>query len=124
MPGEDAREFLHNIRGVIADDGVRIEEILNFPAVSSAEKSDLMTAIQTLASRHDAKAPVIPTMLTGFTDSHYFRQLSLIAYGFTPLEIAPEQERTVHGANERVSIDNLRGAIERTVALLRIMGGR
>ncbi len=124
LPGENALEFLHNIRGLIADDSVRIEEILNFPAVSSPEKSDLMTAIHTLASRRDAKAPVIPTMLTGFTDSHYFRQLGLIAYGFTPLEITQEQERTEHGANERVSINNLRGAIERTVALLRIMGGR
>ncbi len=124
LPSEDALDLLHNIRQTIADDSIRIEEILNFPAAASPEKSDLMTAIQTLASRHDAKAMVIPTMLTGFTDSHYFRQLGLIAYGFTPLEIAPEQERTVHGANERVSISNLRGAIERTAALLRIMGGR
>jgi len=124
LPGEDAGSFLQTIREVIGDDNVKIEVILNFPSASSPEKSSLMNAIETLAARHDGKAPVIPTMLTGFTDSHYFRRLGLVAYGFIPLEVTQEQARTVHGANERVSIDNLRRAIERMTSLLRIMGNR
>ncbi len=124
LPGEDAGSFLQTIRGQIGDDNVKIEVILNFPSASSPEKSSLMNAIEALAARHDGKAPVIPTMLSGFTDSHYFRGLGLVAYGFIPLEVTQEQARTVHGANERVSIDNLRRAIERMTSLLRIMGNR
>jgi acetylornithine deacetylase/succinyl-diaminopimelate desuccinylase-like protein len=82
-----------------------------------------MTAIQTLAKTHD-KAPVVPTMLNGFTDSHYFRQKGLVAYGFIPLEFGEAQGRTVHGANERIGIKNLRASIERMVDLLKIFGGR
>lgn len=124
LPGEDASSFLETIRELIGDDNVKIEVILNFPSESSPEKSSLMDAIEALAARHDGKAPVIPTMLTGFTDSHYFRRLGLVAYGFVPLEVTQDQARTVHGANERVSIDNLRRAIERMTSLLRIMGNR
>jgi len=124
LPGEDPKSFLQTIRELIGDDNVKIEVILNFPSESSPEKSSLMNAIEALAARQDGKAPVIPTMLTGFTDSHYFRRLGLVAYGFIPLEVTQDQARTVHGANERVSIDNLRRAIERMTSLLRIMGNR
>jgi acetylornithine deacetylase/succinyl-diaminopimelate desuccinylase-like protein len=124
LPGQDAKSFLQTIRELIGDDNVKIEVTLNFPSESSPEKSSLMNAIEVLAARQDGKAPVIPTMLTGFTDSHYFRRLGLVAYGFIPLEVTQDQARTVHGANERVSIDNLRRAIERMAALIRIMGNR
>jgi acetylornithine deacetylase/succinyl-diaminopimelate desuccinylase-like protein len=124
LPGEDAAAFIQTLRGVIGDDNIRVEVILNFPSESSPEKSTLMKAIETLADRDDSKASVIPTMLTGFTDSHYFRRIGLVAYGFIPLEVTQEQARMVHGANERISIDNLRHAIERMASLLRIMGDR
>jgi len=124
LPGEDSKSFLQTVRELIADENVKIEVILNFPSESSPEKSTLMSAIELLAARKDGKAPVIPTMLAGFTDSHYFRQLGLVAYGFIPLETTQEQARTVHGANERVSINNLRQAIERMTILLRIIGNR
>ena len=97
--------------------------ILNFPAISSPEKSLLMSAIRTLAEKHD-HAEVVATMLDGFTDSHYFRQFGLVAYGFIPLETTAAEEHTVHGANERIAISDLRGGIERMVELLKILGGQ
>jgi acetylornithine deacetylase/succinyl-diaminopimelate desuccinylase-like protein len=124
LPGEDAASFLKTLRELIADDNVKMEVTLNFPSESSPEKSALMSAIETMAARQDKKVPVIPTMLAGFTDSHYFRQLGLVAYGFIPIEVTQEQARTVHGANERISISNLRASIERMTELLEIVGNR
>jgi len=124
LPGEDAPSFLKTMRDLIADDNVKMEVLLNFPSESSPEKSTLMSAIEMMAARQDKKVPVIPTMLAGFTDSHYFRQLGLVAYGFIPIEMTQEQIRTVHGANERISISNLRASIERMTELLEIMGNR
>jgi acetylornithine deacetylase/succinyl-diaminopimelate desuccinylase-like protein len=124
LPGEDPKNFEKVLKEVIGDDKVRIDEILNFPSLSSPEKSELMSAIETLAKRKDNGAPVIPTMLSGFTDSHYFREKGLIAYGFTPLESSPDEADTVHAENERISIANLRGGLERMVELLQVMGGR
>jgi len=124
LPGEDAKAFLQTLKELIGDENIKLDVLLNFPSASSPEKSTLMSAIEQLAARLDNKAPVIPTMLAGFTDSHYFRQLGIVAYGFIPLEVTQEQARTVHGANERVSISNLRGAIERMTRLLRIVGNQ
>jgi len=123
LPGDDPNAMLTKLRDVIADNTIKIDELLNFPSVSSPDKSALMTAIQTLAKTHD-KLPVVPTMLNGFTDSHYFRQKGLVAYGFIPLEFGEAQGRMVHGANERIAIKDLRDGIERMVDLLKTFGGR
>ncbi len=123
LPGDDPAVMIKTISKLVDDKHVRIDQILNFAPISSPEKSALMTAIRKLAGQQ-AKAEVVATMLVGFTDSHYFRQAGLVAYGFIPLESTPDASRTVHGANERIAVSNLRGGIERMVDLLKILGGR
>jgi acetylornithine deacetylase/succinyl-diaminopimelate desuccinylase-like protein len=124
LPDEDPKAFIKVIRETIGDDKIKFEQLLNFPTLASPERSELMNAIATLARRKDKDAAVIPTMLTGFNDSHYFRQHGLVAYGFIPIEVTEQQGHTVHGANERIPIKTLRGGIERMVELLKIMGGQ
>ncbi len=123
LPGSDPKKFLAALEKAIGDNDIKVATILNFPPVSSPQKSELMTAIETLARRTD-KAPVVPTMLAGFTDSHYFRQKKLIAYGFIPISINPDEARGVHGINERISVKELGDGIQRMVTLLEILGGR
>jgi acetylornithine deacetylase/succinyl-diaminopimelate desuccinylase-like protein len=124
LPGTDRNRFLRTIRKVVGNKDVRkIDVILNFPPVSSPQRSELMTAIQTLAHR-DGNAPVVPTMLAGFTDSHYFRQQKIVAYGFIPLEITRDEMNGIHGINERVGVAELGASIKRMVELLKILGGR
>jgi acetylornithine deacetylase/succinyl-diaminopimelate desuccinylase-like protein len=123
LPGDDPAAMIKTINRLTADDRIKVDPILNFPARSSPEKTPLMAAIRTLAARHD-QAEVVSTLQIGFTDCHYFRDLGLIAYGFIPIEARPEESRTIHGVNERIAIANLRGGIERMVDLLKILGGR
>lgn len=106
---------------MIADDTIKVDVILNFPAVSSPRNSHLMSAIQHLAE--DEKARVVPTMTAGFTDSHYFRQKGLAAYGFIPIELTPEQERGVHGINEHIPVKEIGAGIRRMVQLLEYAAG-
>jgi acetylornithine deacetylase/succinyl-diaminopimelate desuccinylase-like protein len=122
LPGDNPKSFLNKLRKVIGDPSIKIDVLLNFPSVSSPDRSILMNAISDLARRE--KAPVAATMTAGFTDSHYFRDLGIVAYGFVPLEITPAQERTIHGANERIPVKNLGDGIRRMVRLLEFLGGR
>jgi acetylornithine deacetylase/succinyl-diaminopimelate desuccinylase-like protein len=124
LPDEDPKAFTKVIRDLIGDDKIKIEQLLNFPTLASPERSELMNAIVTLARRKDNDAPVIPALLTGFNDSHYFRQHGMVAYGFVPIEVSEAEGHTVHGANERIPIKALTGGIQRMVELLRIMGGQ
>jgi acetylornithine deacetylase/succinyl-diaminopimelate desuccinylase-like protein len=122
LPGEDPQRVLGNIRKAIGDDSIKTEVLLNFPAVSSPRKSLLMDAIDHLAESENNER-VVPTMIAGFTDSHYFRQKGLIAYGFIPIEVPPAAERGVHGIDERIPVKELGAGIQRMVQLLEYAGG-
>jgi acetylornithine deacetylase/succinyl-diaminopimelate desuccinylase-like protein len=120
LPGESPQQVIANLRKVIADDGIRIDVMLNFPAESSPRKSQLMTAIGKLAAANNTV--VVPMMIAGFTDSHYFRQEGLDAYGFIPIEASAAEMRGVHGLNERVAVRELGAGVRRMVELLKLMG--
>jgi acetylornithine deacetylase/succinyl-diaminopimelate desuccinylase-like protein len=120
LPGDDPQRVLGTIKKVIDDKSIKTEVTLNFPSISSPRKSQLMTAISKLAQSEDAR--VVPTMIAGFTDSHYFRQKGLIAYGFIPIELTPAEMRGVHGINEHIPVKELGAGIRRMVELLEYMG--
>jgi acetylornithine deacetylase/succinyl-diaminopimelate desuccinylase-like protein len=124
LPDEEPKAFIKIIRELINDDNIKIEQLLSFPTMTSPERSELMNAIVTLSRHQDKDAPVIPAMLTGFNDSHYFRQRGLVAYGFVPIKFTEHEASMIHGDNERIRITSLRDGIERMVELLRIMGGQ
>ncbi|HEV2171773.1 MAG TPA: M20/M25/M40 family metallo-hydrolase [Candidatus Binatus sp.] len=122
LPGSDPKTVINEIKKAIDDDTIKIDTILNFPPISSPSRSPLMTSIETLAKDHD-QASVVPSMIIGFTDSHYFRQKKVVSYGFIPVEVLPAQGKGVHGINERIGVKELSDGIKRMVELLKIFGG-
>lgn len=122
LPGADPQVVVANLRKAIDDNSIKVEMLLNFPSISSPRDSLLMKAIDDLAQNKDAR--VVPTMNDGFTDSHYFRQKGLVAYGFIPIEIPPKLESGVYGVNERIPVKQLGAGIRRMVELLQSLGGR
>ena len=107
LPGERCEDFTRSIREVIADDQVEIETLLSFPSRSSASDTPLFHAIERVAATRDPRALVIPRMIGGFTDAHWFRERGIVAYGFVPRWLSSKDTRGIHGADERVSIENL-----------------
>jgi acetylornithine deacetylase/succinyl-diaminopimelate desuccinylase-like protein len=47
-------------------------------------------------------------MLSGYTESQLFRQFGIIAYGWAPIYTTIEEDKGVHGNNERKSFKNIR----------------
>jgi acetylornithine deacetylase/succinyl-diaminopimelate desuccinylase-like protein len=122
LPGDDQKQFLDNIKKAINDDSIKVEVRLNSPPTpSSPSKSPLMSAIEELAGKYD-KSSVVPTMVSGFTDSRYFRRKNVVAYGFTPLDLPPSEFRGVHGIDERLSVKEMGAAIKRMTMLLENFG--
>jgi acetylornithine deacetylase/succinyl-diaminopimelate desuccinylase-like protein len=120
LPGEDPKQILSDIDKLIADSNIKVETLLNFPAVASPADSPLMTAIDSLAQSENAVT--VPTMIAGFTDSHYFRQKGLVAYGFIPIELTEAEEHGVHGVDEHLPIKQLGDGIHRMADLLQLFG--
>ena len=108
LPDEDRAAFLREFTAVINDPAIRIEQIIGFtPAVSSRD-NPLYRAIEAAIRRRYPGASVAPSVQTGFTDSHWFRDLGIASYG-AQLFLIPEAESAgTHGNNERISIENIK----------------
>lgn len=119
LPGESCAEFVAKLRGVIADPTVSLEVDLSFSAAASPAETPLMEAIRRVAARSRPAGVVVPRVITGFTDAHWFRARGIVSYGFVPRRLRPAETRGVHGANERISIENLALGVEATLDILR-----
>ncbi len=120
LPGQSADAFVRSIVDTIADREVDVDILLNFPPSSSPTDTALFDAIRTMARRENA--PVVPAVLRGFTDSHFFREKGVVSYGFTPFELSPDDLGRMHGIDERISTANLREATRRLLEILELVG--
>jgi acetylornithine deacetylase/succinyl-diaminopimelate desuccinylase-like protein len=114
LPGASCASFGDDLQRLVADTGVRVETLLSFPSRSSPIDTPLYRAIESVAAGHSPQAVVVPRVLAGFTDAHFFREVGIVAYGFVPRWHRAGELRGVHGPNERISVRNL----ERGVAML------
>lgn len=113
LPGEDPRRFIATLTDVIDDPGIEIEPLLMIDAAESRPGTPLWRALEATARAQDSDAILVPNVIPGFTDSHFFRELGLVAYGWTPFVISP-REGPAHGADERMLVAN----VERGPAIL------
>ena len=60
-------------------------------------------------------------MISGFTDAHWFRDLGIVAYGFVPRSLTPDELGRVHGPDERVRLKALDESIRLTVEVIRAL---
>jgi acetylornithine deacetylase/succinyl-diaminopimelate desuccinylase-like protein len=70
----------------------------------------LFDACRAFVDAHDPDAILVPTICTGFTDSHYARStFQSVAYGFWPVRTTPYAVAAagVHGHDERIHVDDL-----------------
>jgi acetylornithine deacetylase/succinyl-diaminopimelate desuccinylase-like protein len=118
LPGDSCQQFVARLASAIDDPGVSIETELSFPADASPTETPLMEAIRRVAAKSRPAGVVVPRVITGFTDAHWFRAKGIVSYGFVPRRLRPAETRGVHGANERVSIENLDFGTEATLDVL------
>lgn len=108
LPGEEPTQFIEELRKVIDDDAIVIEPILTFGNGASPFESDFVRAVETVVSRHHKRVHVVPNILSGFTDSHFFRDLGVRCYGFSPFILPDNDLRGIHGNDERISVENMK----------------
>jgi acetylornithine deacetylase/succinyl-diaminopimelate desuccinylase-like protein len=113
LPGQSADGALKLIKRLLADMGL---DRFEFEIIHAAEPSE--SKLDTLLFRHitevlrefDSGYSVAPFLLTGSTDSRFFRRRGSVCYGFQPFLADMnygEMWRTLHGVDERISVKNL-----------------
>ena len=108
LPDQDPAAFRETLATVINDPAIELEEILLFSPAVSPTDTPLYRAIVAVTKRHFPDAVVTPAVSTGFTDSHFFRDVGIASYGFAPIVLDEGERATVHGNSERISVENVR----------------
>jgi acetylornithine deacetylase/succinyl-diaminopimelate desuccinylase-like protein len=119
LPGQEPAAFLSDLRTIVGDPEVTLETTLSFPTSGSPADSVLVDAVRAMAADELAGAPVVASVIPGFTDSHWFRTIGIASYGFVPLVLQERDQRSVHGVDERVAEDNLGQGVRLLTSVLR-----
>jgi acetylornithine deacetylase/succinyl-diaminopimelate desuccinylase-like protein len=119
LPDQSPELFLRELALIVNDSNIEIETLLSFaPAVSPTDNA-LFRGIEAVTKKYYPGAPVIPGVVGGFTDSHFFRDMGIVSYGYAPTMLSPGERRGFHGNNERLSIKNLETGVAGLSDLLR-----
>ncbi len=119
LPDQDPELFLEDLATIINDDRISIERIMGFTPAVSKTATPLYDAI-TEVSASAFGAQVVPTVSGGFTDSHFFRDLGITSYGYSPFAFTTAEFAGVHGNDERVSVRNIETGVQVYYDLLRV----
>lgn len=107
LPDQSPRLFIRDLRASLDQPSVSIEVLMSFtPAISSTD-TELYRALENVTARRHPGSTILPAVTAGFTDSHFFRDLGIVAYGFSPAVIPSSDQGGVHGNNERISVQNI-----------------
>ena len=104
LPDREVKEFLADFKNIVEPFDVDVQVLLSFKRGVSSRDSSLYKTIEKVTSELYKNSKVIPSVATGFTDSHFTRDLGIESYGFNPTLYPAGEARGIHGNNERVSI--------------------
>jgi acetylornithine deacetylase/succinyl-diaminopimelate desuccinylase-like protein len=110
LPDTDAERYLERVRRGLGA-GVQVEVILTSPP-SPPSPTD-HPIYRAVAGVLDRTAPVVPAFIPGFTDSRYFRERDIPAYGVSPFFLEPQTFLGIHGVDESIPLDELDRGVER-----------
>jgi acetylornithine deacetylase/succinyl-diaminopimelate desuccinylase-like protein len=106
--GEDA--VRERLTGVLGDGPYEVDFVEDVVGNRSDFGGPLAEAITSWVSETEPGAEVLPLMMAGFSDSHWFRKaFGATVYGFCPQNTMRLEEEVplVHGADERVAVGDV-----------------
>jgi acetylornithine deacetylase/succinyl-diaminopimelate desuccinylase-like protein len=108
LPGHSPQAFVEELKGIIDDPKVEIEEVYRSDTIPSPVQTELFDVLKEVTQERVEGSLFLPYISAGFTDSRVFRQRGVVAYGLMPALLEPSDVAAIHGNNERISVENLR----------------
>jgi acetylornithine deacetylase/succinyl-diaminopimelate desuccinylase-like protein len=126
LPDEDTVAFRRTLERLIADPKIRIEAVGDMaPPYSAPLDTEMFHALERAAARVLPGVPVATPMSAGATDRPYWAAAGPIPYGIDPYLVELEESRhSVHGNNERLSLENIEFGLRYYVDVILEMAAR
>jgi acetylornithine deacetylase/succinyl-diaminopimelate desuccinylase-like protein len=121
LPGLRPEVFQQELEAVIDDPKVSVDRVFAGWSEANAFDTELFRTIEDVVHDHIEDAVVVPGITVGFTDSRTLRNRGQISYGFSGGLNEPHLAATVHGHNERVSIESFKLNCQMVWEVTRIM---
>ena len=110
---------LDTLKRVIGDSRVEIEVLHSEASEISPWRGDpIYEALVRQTHRVFPSVVIGPATSVGFTDSTYARQKGARAYGWAPLLLSKEELTTMHGIDERLSLEQLKKGLDALTGVL------
>ena len=125
LPDEDTVAFRRTLERLIADPRIELEAIGDMaPRYDAPLDTEMFKALERVAGRMLPGVPVATPMSAGATDRPYWAGAGPICYGIDPwlVELA-ESRYSVHGNDERLSLENIEFGLKFYVETLLEMAG-
>jgi acetylornithine deacetylase/succinyl-diaminopimelate desuccinylase-like protein len=111
LPDTDGPALLAEIRAALGPELPAAVLVTAPPSSPSPAAGPVWEAMRRALQK---EAPLIPAMVPGFTDSRYFRERGIAAYGLAPFTLEGEDLQGIHGPDERIPLAELDRGVERT----------
>jgi acetylornithine deacetylase/succinyl-diaminopimelate desuccinylase-like protein len=120
LPGQNAAEFLSDIKARVNDPRVTFEQ-LSHPADPGPSRTDtaLFAAVKRAILKQHPEATVTPTIIPYGTDTQKFRLKGVVGYGIMPMVLDAATMATMHSDSESIPLDQFRAGLHIYFDILR-----
>lgn len=123
LPGNTGEELLQHIRKVTRNPRIKLEVLnLEEPSVISPVDSAQFHLIEKIVAGLYPEALVTPYLVMAGTDSRKFQPLCSNIFRFSAYKLDIDELDSIHGTNERVSLENLESCIKFNILLIKNWG--
>ena len=119
FPGHKPSEIMAELKRVADEPKLEITDVSegSVPTDASPMRPDLIAAVTKAMGEVYPGVPVFPSMLSGASDTMWFRHRGVAGYGVSPMFIKNSDDFT-HGLNERIPLENIRPSIDFFLVLI------
>ena len=124
LPRTVPDEFVRSVREALDDPGIDVDVVLlGISTGQSPTEGGFFETLKRTVEGCYQGAVVTPFMLPGMSDSRFFRRLGVPVYGIVSARLGLEELSSVHGVNEKISVEDLLDGVRFMYALVEACAG-
>ncbi|XP_029394549.1 N-fatty-acyl-amino acid synthase/hydrolase PM20D1 [Mus pahari] len=115
-PSQTVHEVLEFVKNTVADDRVQLHVLRSFEPLPTSPSDDQAMGYQLLQETIRSVFPevniVVPGICIANTDTRHYANITNGMYRFNPLPLSPQDFSSIHGINEKISIQNYQSQVK------------